>query len=569
MTKDQQQIERSRLREMAHAVADGEMPDLEALSPWGMKTLIHEFGVYQIELEAQNEELRSTRLALEEVGERYRELYDFAPNGYFTLGRTGKILEANLTGCALLGQERQGLVGRYLSEFLTREAGDDLYRHLGDALETGERQVIEVALQLSGVAERCLRLESVANRNAKSDAVCRTALTDITESKRAEAELLKAREAAEEASRAKSEFLANMSHEIRTPMTVFLAALELLLQLDRDPERRKFLEMADQSAQRLHGLIDGILDFSRIEARKVDLEEQPLDLRDCVQTSVQMLGGQAREKNLRLEIQVSPAIPAIVLGDPGRLRQILLNLVGNAIKFTDQGDVRVSVLLSDEHLEFAVSDTGIGIPEEKREMLFERFTQADNSFKREYGGTGLGLAISKGLVELMGGKISVRGREGNGSIFTFTLPLKAVDQPRLISAEAPPKDPREQTATARILLAEDDPMIREMITKMLAHHGWQAESADNGREAVEKWESGNFDLIFMDLQMPEMNGLEATRTIRDREDGGGKHTCIIGLTAHARQEIRDDCLKAGMDQVLTKPVQLKDLYSAVQAYISD
>ena len=381
--------------------------------------------------------------------------------------------------------------------------------------------------------------------------------------------LREARDAAEEASRAKSEFLANMSHEIRTPMTVFMAAIEHLLQIDRSPERRHLLGMADQSAKRLRGLIDDILDFSRIEARKIELQQEPFDLDGCMRGAVEMFALVAQEKNIRLETDVSADAPRMVIGDPDRLSQVLINLIGNAVKFTRAGEIRVSVQTRGGLLEFAVADTGIGIPEEKRDLIFESFSQADASFTRSFGGTGLGLAISKGLIELMGGEIWVRSEEGQGSVFIFTLPLQSAQKESAVPADAPLGGARKPPAAARILLAEDEPMVREMITMMLAQHGWQAEIADTGREAVEKWESGNFDLIFMDLQMPEMNGLEATRTIRDREGGGEKHTCIIGLTAHARREIRDDCLQAGMDQVLTKPVQMKDLYSAVQACLSD
>ncbi len=277
----------------------------------------------------------------------------------------------------------------------------------------------------------------------------------------------------------------------------------------------------------------------------------------------------ARKKNLHLDLEVAAEVPGLVLGDPERLAQVLINLIGNAIKFTHEGEVHVRVQPSGASLEFSVIDTGIGIPEEKRGMLFKSFSQTDASFARHYGGTGLGLAISKGLVELMGGQISVRAREEKGSTFSFTLPLKAVDQPPIPSAETSPQDPGKSTAAARILLAEDDPLIREMITMMLAQKGVKVSIAETGTEAVEKWEVGHFDLIFMDLEMPEMNGLEATRAIRNRENGRGKHTSIIGLTGHALGEVIADCLNAGMDQVLTKPFQMQDLYSAVQTCITE
>ena len=381
--------------------------------------------------------------------------------------------------------------------------------------------------------------------------------------------LREARDLAEDANRAKSEFLANMSHEIRTPMTVFLAAIEHLLQIDRNPERRHLLGMADQSAKRLRTLIDDILDFSRIEARKIDLLNEPFDLRQCVGEAAGIFTMAAQEKGLRLATDISADAPLMVVGDSGRLGQVLINLIGNAVKFTPGGEIRIGVQPRGDLLEFTVADTGIGIPKEKRALIFESFSQADASFTRNFGGTGLGLAISRGLIKLMGGEISVRSEEGKGSIFIFTLPLQSAEKKPSVQEKMQLAADEKPATAARILLAEDEPMIREIITFTLAQHGWEAEVAESGREAVEKWENGNFDLILMDLQMPEMDGLEATRTIRDREENGKKQTCIIGLTANARREILEECLQAGMDQVLTKPLQMKDLHAVVQECLSE
>jgi PAS domain S-box-containing protein len=375
-----------------------------------------------------------------------------------------------------------------------------------------------------------------------------------------------ARGEAERANRAKSEFLANMSHEIRTPMTVFMGAVEHLLQIDTDPVRRNLLEMAEQSAQRLRSLIDDILDLSRIEAHGVEIEEREFELRSCVRGAVDLFAISARERNLRLETKVAPEVPDLVLGDPDRLGQVLINLVGNALKFTPEGEIRVSVDARGNLLEFAVSDTGIGIPEERQHLLFQKFSQTDSSFHRQYGGSGLGLAISKGLVELMGGQIDVQSRKGKGSVFTFTLPLKIASERQSIAtpAETPLEVPAQEIPSARILVAEDEPLVREMVRMTLARGGWESETAETGREALKRYEQGGVDLILMDLQMPEMDGIEATRAIRKKEaEGGRKRTCIIGLTAHARPEVKVECLDAGMDEVLYKPIQVPDLYSVV------
>ncbi|MBE0596827.1 MAG: response regulator [Desulfuromonadales bacterium] len=379
-----------------------------------------------------------------------------------------------------------------------------------------------------------------------------------------------ARQAAEEASRAKSEFLANMSHEIRTPMTVFMGVTEHLLQIDQDPEHRTFLKMAEQSAQRLRVLIDDILDLSRIEARGMEVEEAEFEIRSCLRSAVDLFTLAAREKNLRLEMEVAAEVPFRVVGDPDKLGQVLINLIGNALKFTHEGEVRISVLRRTDALEFAVADTGIGIPEEKQHLLFQSFSQMDSSFQRQYGGSGLGLAISKGLIHLMGGEIAVRSRKGRGTVFTFTLPLKTESNFQSTTpVKPPPEEPARKNPSARILLAEDDLMVQEIVKMILAQGGWQTETAKTGREAVEKWEGGDFDLILMDLQMPEMNGIEATQTIREREAKEEKRICIIGLTAHVRREITDDCLQAGMDRVLTKPIQMKDLHTAIDICLSD
>ncbi len=380
-----------------------------------------------------------------------------------------------------------------------------------------------------------------------------------------------ARDEAEKASRAKSEFLANMSHEIRTPMTVFIGAIEHLLQVDRDPAHRNMLKMAEQSAQRLRVLIDDILDLSRIEARGTEVEETEFELRSCVLSAVGLFSLSAREKSLQIKTEVAPDVPDRVLGDPDKLGQVLINLVGNAVKFTPEGEIRVIVNAREDLLEFAVADTGIGIPEEKHHLLFQSFSQTDSSFHRQYGGSGLGLAISRGLVELMRGKIDVQSRQGEGSVFSFILPLKGPSEKQSAAqpAETPPEEPVKESYSARILLAEDDPMVQEMLKMILIRGGWRPETAETGKEVLEKWAPGRFDLILMDLQMPEMDGIEATRAIRKKEaEQGGQCTFIIGLTAHARPEIKEECLISGMDDVLIKPVKMKNLFAAIETCIS-
>jgi PAS domain S-box-containing protein len=371
--------------------------------------------------------------------------------------------------------------------------------------------------------------------------------------------------AAEDANRAKSEFLANMSHEIRTPMTVFMSAVEQLQQLDTVPEHQQLLGLADRASQRLHNLVNEILDFSRIEARRIELMESWFNPRTCLQEIMTLMTAKAREKGLRLELAISPTIPESLLGDQQRLGQVLLNLIGNAVKFSDEGVVKLAVQLHDGSLEFSVSDTGIGIPADKLEHIFETFSQVDSSATRRYGGTGLGLAISKGLVELMGGRISVRSRLGKGSVFTFTYPVNSLGYAEADRVAEDVGQPLHIAAPeARILLVEDNPMVQAVVLMALARRPWQTITAETGREAVAAWQAGHLDLIIMDLQMPDMDGLEATRQIRGLEADRERRTSILGMTAHANRAVQAKCLEAGMNEVLIKPFEIAGLYAAIE-----
>jgi signal transduction histidine kinase/ActR/RegA family two-component response regulator len=395
------------------------------------------------------------------------------------------------------------------------------------------------------------------------------AMEDITEHRQAVAKLREAKTAAEEVSRAKGEVLANMSHEIRAPMNILLTSMEHLQQIDRNPEYCHLIALADTSAKQLRALIDDILDFSWIETRRVELKEEPFDLRACVCEAVELLALAAREKNLRLEIDVAPNTPRILVGDPVRLRQVLTNLIGNAVKMTQEGEVRIFVQPRGDSLEFAVANTGVDISGEKRRPFFENSSRTDPFAHRQHGSTGLRLAISKGLVELMGGRVDAQIREGKGNVFSFTLPIKSTNSRSFSSSEVRSDDICPGNPAARILLAEDNSITRKIITMALARRGWQTETAVSGRDAIQKWEQGDFKVLLMDIQMPEIDGLEATRTIRKREAEGGKRARIIGLTAHTQREIWNDCLKAGMDRIMIKPVSINDLYSAIESCLSE
>ncbi len=390
--------------------------------------------------------------------------------------------------------------------------------------------------------------------------------------------LRQAKEAAEDANRAKSEFLGNVSHEFRTPMTVIMAAIEHVLETSRDAGAQPYLKMAQTSAESLLRLIEDILDLSKIEARKMEFDRTPFELRPWVEEAIRMLSLKAEGRGLPLTLDIAPEAPQIVIGDPDRLRQVLVNLVENAIKFTERGEVAVRVEPEDGSeaagrapVRFSVRDTGIGIPEGKMGLLFRSFSQADSSHTRRFGGTGLGLALSKRLVEGMGGWIGVESQEGKGSIFSFVLPFaRPVEQEvgpgRPASGKRPSSAP-QQPVSAHILLAEDDPLVCHLIELILRKRGWEVVGVVNGEEALHRWEREDFDLILMDVQMPTMDGYAATRKIREQEDRSGTHTPIIALTAHAREEDRRRCLDAGMDAFLSKPVVTENLYAAVEGFI--
>ena len=511
------------------------------------------------------------------------DLYQRAPCGYHSLNAEGVFVRINDTELDWLGYAREEVIGRMNFFDILTERSRELFRESFPAFKkTGFVRDLEFEIVRRDGSILFILLNASSIRDEEGYfLMSRSTLFDITERKRAETARQAQQEAeqalreAEQANSAKSRFLANMSHEIRTPMNGLIGMTDLVLASKLTQEQRRHLEVVKASAHNLLRLLNDVLDYSKIEAGKLNLENKPLRLHRLVAEVAGLFGSAAGEKAIHLKHRVAMDVPDLLLGDELRLRQVLSNLIGNAVKFTDEGIVQIDVRLLQAEgprvvIQFDVKDTGIGIPEDQQAFLFVRFSQGDSPRVRKAGGTGLGLAISRSLVEMMGGTIGFESREGKGSRFHFTVMLDVPNALPVEEAEKPMEaaTPHDDKA---ILLVEDDAVGRLLALMLLKKRGYHADVAENGKMALECLAHKHYDLVLMDVNMPVMDGFTATARIRDQESQQrtplDKRLPIVAMTAYALSGDEQKCLKAGMDDYIPKPVDIDVLTAKLKRWL--
>jgi PAS domain S-box-containing protein len=454
-------------------------------------------------------------------------------------------------------------------EFLAPEDRTRVRQEFELCLASGAHHyAIDVTLILPDGQRRLTRSQALILRDAYGEATRVVGIEmDVTEEKQAEADMVRARATAELADKAKSEFLATMSHEIRTPLNGILGYTDLLKTPALDSQQREFLETIESSGDHLLEVINDVLDVSRIEAGKMQIELAPFDVRDCVREIFEMLRPAATGKGLAYVCEIDPQLPTGMISDRGRVAQVLTNILGNAIKFTDSGEVRLEVSAfpgEKWNWKFRVTDTGPGIAPAALEQIFQPFYQADGSAGRRHGGTGLGLTISRRMAELLDGTLLVENRAGGGSEFILALRAASV---KGLRESAPADAIATILSPLRVLLAEDNPVNRRLCEIQLRRIGCEPAFAANGREAVDLFQAQPFDVVLMDMQMPGMDGCEATRAIRSFEQArGGSRTPIVAMTANVRTEDRQRCLDSGMDDYLSKPFRQENLAAMLEKW---
>ncbi|MCF7937263.1 MAG: response regulator [Spirochaetales bacterium] len=537
--------------------------------------------IHQIELEMQHNELTQTRNKLEDLVEKYSDLYDFAPVGYFTLDENGKINEVNLRGAKMLGTEREYIVGNSFSTYLHTE---DL---------VGFRELRKDIFLKPGQASLVVKLKPVNNEHffakligtslmsdIENNRLIRLVVMDVDKQERMEMELQKkvraleqrekelqnAKQEVEKAAAAKKAFISNMSHEIRTPLNGIIGFSEILEEEQSQPENKQMLRSVRYAAQGLLSMIEDILEYSQISEENFKINKENFSINAVLRSAASIIKQEASKKNIQFVTSFSGNWPELVCGDQNRFLQILLHLLGNAVKFTSQGSVKLSVFSKTSegtlNLVVKIEDSGIGIPADRLRMIFDVFRQSDDTKQRKHGGLGIGLSITKTLVERMGGTIQVNSEEGVGSIFTVSLPFESAEQ-KSVAAQSKAQNQR------KMLVVEDNSINGLVIQRYLANKQIQAKMASSGVQAIAMLSTEDFDGVLMDIEMPEMDGIEAVKRIREGEaEEKNKDIPVIALTAHAFADMKEEALQAGMNGFLTKPIDVMELNRMIDEQLS-
>jgi len=534
-----------------------------ALHKWNEKIIKQEQKLKKVLNDLHRTELERSRLLSEKTA-----ILKALPDLIFTFDKQGKYLDFHAFDNEELIIDPQELKGKYLHEVLPEKVANRALEVISELENIGDVRQFIYTLNIKG-DDKVYDARIVKSSVNGFLAIVR----NISMFKQSEQRLIDAREEALKATRSKSMFLASMSHEIRNPMHVIIGMIDVLKATPLSKEQMELVNMIDISGNNLLSIINNILDFSKIESGQITLEKIPINIHSEIENVFLMLRIKAREKGNVLKMNLDKDVPLLILGDPLRLRQVILNLVNNANKFTTKGEIKVSVEnlgKTDDglcKLRFCVSDTGIGISKEEKDHLFKEYAQANTSTSRKYGGSGLGLAISKNLIKLMGGDIGVESEKGVGSKFWFTiLAGKEISAKALIEENKEPDNEKSKPSELKILLVEDNPTNQNLESKILNQIGYKFDMAGNGMEAVEMFMKNTYDVILMDIQMPEMDGLEATEVIRkiEAESKPDKAVKIIAITAFASDYNKKECIAAGMDNFLTKPFKVSELESAIE-----
>jgi signal transduction histidine kinase/CheY-like chemotaxis protein len=579
MKKNTTQSEASILRLKAEALLKKKTArPTSQLSGGAMLKLIQELEIHQIELEIQNKELALANQRAESAAQKYTELYNFAPSGYFTLSKEGKIIELNLSGAKMLGKVHSHLKNSRFGFFVTNKTKPFFNLFLENVFTSKTKESCEVALSTNDNLPMYIQLTGNITENGEQ---CLVTMIDITDRKHVEEELIVAKEQAEESDRLKSAFLANMSHEIRTPMNGILGFAELLKEPDLTGEKRQYyISIIEKSGTRMLNIINDIISISKVDSGQMEVSISETNINEQIEYIYTFFKPDVEQKGLRISYRNAlPAKEAIIKTDIEKLYAILTNLIKNAIKFTKTGSIEFgysSTLRqaqrgagsptsgSPTELTFFVKDTGVGVRPDHLKMIFERFRQGSELLTRNYEGSGLGLSISKAYIEMLGGKIWVESELGQGSTFYFTLPYHTQTEEKVITQKVVLAEGEEnKMKQLKILIAEDDEESEMLLETVVEKYSKKVLKAKTGIEAVEACRNNlDIDLVLMDIKMPEMDGYEAARQIRQFN----KDLVIVAQTAFALSGDREMALEAGCTDYISKPIRKDKLIEVIQKY---